>query len=1002
MKKTLAILLALALVFSSITVSFAAETLPVDAQACVDLGMIVGDGTGVTQSYLNSVPTRIQAAVMVLNLKGLTDEAKAFTGTDNFADANKAAWAKPIMAYLKAKPELGWIGDGKNFNPTETLTAQMYYKVMLEALGYKAGVDFQWADTFKFAAEKGLKAVAGSTSFAVKDLATATVETLKANVAGGTTTLAAKLVADKVITAEAAAKAGLVDTTALSVASVKANTAKSFVVKFNKAVKDEDKVTVSVVRGTTAVTTTTTWNADKTEATVATASNLAEATFTIVVKADAKELAKQDVTITAQKVAKIEYTSKAVAVNLSNGKGFVTYKVYDQYNNDITTNYLANNLTWNTGVGSISAKNGLAEILPGSTPLLQFQTLTVIAYDTTSGISATVSLPTSTAMGTLSDFTLGSVENVKLVDGDVTSVYYIPYVAKDMSGNETKDFNLVKGGLILQGAGTDELVVSLNGNVEAKVVQDPADSRLAAIQVRAKSTGSQLVMDMPVTITAMTYTGKSSQVQTTMAKAKKIHSITLLAPSATVAIGERPEIGFEAYDQHGNRITKYSEIKTFVSEVGFDITQKVDGTAKFKLTAAATANKGVTTLTSVVNATGKMSTININVQDVAKPSRLAIDTTPIVTAMEHGATQKVGLVDGEDGEIKIYDQYDREMDKDDINNAFTTGILVQTPTGPVTKTYAVVATSTSAQVTLGGTLATASSDVTVTANASSGGAGTIQFTLVDTAAPTVALSTVSTSIAVIQTTDIIDYTINPISAAIYTSNQAGDTTTWTDREKAYAANPKVYGKTNSGAKVLLAGSPIVGTSVDNTDFYVTVATGNFKAVKVMANKFTDPAKTGSTTKVTLSLLHNGKLTAVSTDIKSTTVAPYSVDIITEGDSLSDDVVTGVAATALNGRYVVGYTPAPGDAATVAADPTATPAVVGNNTGLHFIFKNKDQYGKYAQPFANFYISQQTGTFGSLSINADGQLTVTTPSAGASFVITGVTTNGLVKNVKVQF
>jgi hypothetical protein len=127
MKKTLAILLALALVFSSITVAFAEETLPADAQAITDLGMLVGSGTGVTLDYLKTAPTRIQAAVMILRLKGLEDAAKAFTGTDNFADAKDAAWAAPIMGYLKANPTVGFGGVGNDkFNPNGLMDAKSY------------------------------------------------------------------------------------------------------------------------------------------------------------------------------------------------------------------------------------------------------------------------------------------------------------------------------------------------------------------------------------------------------------------------------------------------------------------------------------------------------------------------------------------------------------------------------------------------------------------------------------------------------------------------------------------------------------------------------------------------------------------------------------------------------------------------------------------------------------------------------------------------------------
>lgn len=261
MKKTLAILLALVMVFSSITVAFAEETLPADAKACTDLGMLVGAGNGVTVDYLKVAPTRIQAAVMVLRLKGLEATAKAFTGTDNFADANQAAWAAPIMAYLKANPQLGWIGNAGNFDPNGAMDAKSYYKVMLETLGYKQNTtevigDFTYANTLEFAATKGLVKVATATNFTVGDLATATIETLKATVKGSEKTLAASLVEAKVITEAAAIAAGLFTTpvVVLGVESVSATNLKEVMVVFNKAVEedsaeDEDNYTIEINEG---------------------------------------------------------------------------------------------------------------------------------------------------------------------------------------------------------------------------------------------------------------------------------------------------------------------------------------------------------------------------------------------------------------------------------------------------------------------------------------------------------------------------------------------------------------------------------------------------------------------------------------------------------------------------------------------------------------------------------------------------------------------------------
>jgi hypothetical protein len=217
MKKTLALVLALAMVFSSITVAFAEDTLGEDAQTCADLGMLKGEGGTVDAAYTATAPTRLQAAVMFLRLKGLEAEALAFTGEDNFADG-EIAWAEGanLIAYLKANPQLGWIGDGTSFNPEGVMTAQAYYKVMLEALGYKQTTDevagdFAWTEVLTFAASVGLSKVAEVENFTVNDLAIATVEALKVNVKDTEKTLADTLVEAGVIDEAAAVAAGLVE-----------------------------------------------------------------------------------------------------------------------------------------------------------------------------------------------------------------------------------------------------------------------------------------------------------------------------------------------------------------------------------------------------------------------------------------------------------------------------------------------------------------------------------------------------------------------------------------------------------------------------------------------------------------------------------------------------------------------------------------------------------------------------------------------------------------------
>ncbi|MBB6730189.1 hypothetical protein [Cohnella zeiphila] len=160
-----------------------------------DLGVLKGDGDGVTDAYLAQRTTRLQAAILYLRLIGKEVEALAYSGTEGFADSMEAGTAnRPVLAYLKAHPELGWNGTtAGRFEPNAPVTSQQMYKVLLEALGYSSGQDFAFKDTLAFAATKGLWQEADAASFANRNLAGALVEALQAMPKGGDATLGRKL-----------------------------------------------------------------------------------------------------------------------------------------------------------------------------------------------------------------------------------------------------------------------------------------------------------------------------------------------------------------------------------------------------------------------------------------------------------------------------------------------------------------------------------------------------------------------------------------------------------------------------------------------------------------------------------------------------------------------------------------------------------------------------------------------------------------------------------------
>lgn len=254
MKKVLAFILAFVLVFINITIIFAdgseastdeatvaaqEDEISDDAKTCRALGIITGDDKGVTPEYLRQEVTKLTTAIAVLKLRGLYDEATAFTGTDTFADIKEDASAeiKSIMAYLKSNPELGFKGDEKNnFNPAEGVREQFYYKFLLEALGYKQSVedeagDFTLESTLEFAEKVGLWPM-GIEKSTMDDFASAIVQALSANTKEGKVYVDI-IIAKGKLTREEAEKAGISEATLRSAYAINNNYVK---VRFNGAI----------------------------------------------------------------------------------------------------------------------------------------------------------------------------------------------------------------------------------------------------------------------------------------------------------------------------------------------------------------------------------------------------------------------------------------------------------------------------------------------------------------------------------------------------------------------------------------------------------------------------------------------------------------------------------------------------------------------------------------------------------------------------------------------
>ncbi|HOJ10280.1 MAG TPA: Ig-like domain-containing protein [Clostridiales bacterium] len=196
------------------------ESIKTEAEICAILGVLKGDGKGITQEYLGKRTERLQAVILTLRLFGRNYEQEAleYNMNNNFIDADDITWQEGInvLAYIKANDQFGWHGgiDGK-FNPRGLVTPQMFYKILLEALGYRQDYgnskdfDFKWEEVMKFAFKVGLWDIADKEVLKNEDIAVAIVEALQLKMKNSDRTLLEKLMDEGAIEKEKAIEVGL-------------------------------------------------------------------------------------------------------------------------------------------------------------------------------------------------------------------------------------------------------------------------------------------------------------------------------------------------------------------------------------------------------------------------------------------------------------------------------------------------------------------------------------------------------------------------------------------------------------------------------------------------------------------------------------------------------------------------------------------------------------------------------------------------------------------------
>ena len=210
-KRIISIVLAAIMLFTLAPVAFAADREATTAAGSLNaLGLFNGTGTdgyGNPIFDLDKALTRQEAVTMLVRLLGKEAEAKAGQWDVPFTDIDD--WAVPYIGYAYANKLTNGTSD-TTYDGRRVVTATEYLTLVLRALGYDSTVDFRWDKAWELSDAIGLTDGdynENTKQFLRGDLTVVSINAMEVKQKDSSKTMADKLIADGVFTAEEYAKA---------------------------------------------------------------------------------------------------------------------------------------------------------------------------------------------------------------------------------------------------------------------------------------------------------------------------------------------------------------------------------------------------------------------------------------------------------------------------------------------------------------------------------------------------------------------------------------------------------------------------------------------------------------------------------------------------------------------------------------------------------------------------------------------------------------------------
>ena len=599
----------------------------------------------------------------------------------------------------------------------------------------------------------------------------------------------------------------------LSVVSSAAVGAKKLAVTFNKPVEDASDATVVVTKGTSNISVSEkTWSEDKKTLTLTLSGKLTTADY---------KVAFNDLTTTISaeeaKVEKIDITSTNAVLVDAHGTVEVYYKVYNQYGEDVTSSEDVT-ITSNGGANT-STKKGTYKSTYGT---LAFDTTTnknvVITIVHSTGVSASKTLTVVDA-AVASDVKIVGVYNedgLTLSEDNAAEVFYLEVEVKDQYGNTMNPTTgTVTSDLIM--TQTDKTVIEAAGTAAGGItnptitkIPGTTDRYGIALSVTKSGTSNVLLISKN--------TGKQDTYTLNVKEGVRAYDVKLETPEYAIA-GEDVKVPISITDKDGNEITDM----TVLSDAGKGVTVSngnltvVDGKTYVVL---ATPSVGYETITVQCATSLKVATLTVQVKDAAKAVAVAGLDKDYATASKGSGTICVN-------DLVLVDQYGRTLSATSNKTVFDSLIYTNSSNSATAGNVKVVVSSADQSIfTIGGaesadltgaagTYATTKA-LTYVAN----GTGTLHIELQEYKNgnwSTISGSEYETAFTMTDGSNYKSYVVEA-DEVVYNAGNAATTST-------YQGSIDVYGKLNTGAKILLDINDDYTIDAENADLKTDLADG---------------------------------------------------------------------------------------------------------------------------------------------------------------------------------